>query len=334
MKEITKGIIALAIIVVVSGAIYGYEIIEESYLEEGDFAEIYYIGYFENGSVFASSFEENVSYDTPFNPKLYNLTPLKIYFGENVPTNFPDDWSYGDIGDIKGSKLPEIKGLYEEMKGMKKGEEKIIELPPEKAYGKKVEVGTVFRSNILFYGFFNQTLKIINMTNDSVDLQWEVEVNDTLTLFPFWENASVVTKINETKAWITTTPPPDKLNVTYYSFWPNATRVEWNESIIKFIHSPEIGTTFYDYGVEYEVSNITEDKIICTPVEGGSNKTYDRVDTVNRTVEIDRIYSSFPLGYFSFLFDNDLRNAGYSFHELAGKKVIFRVKLLRIYKVS
>ena len=80
MKEVMKGIAALVAIIAITGGIYAYELLSMNILREGDFAEIYYIGYFENGTVFASSFEENISYDTPFDSKNYNLTPLKILF--------------------------------------------------------------------------------------------------------------------------------------------------------------------------------------------------------------------------------------------------------------
>ncbi|MEM2583660.1 MAG: right-handed parallel beta-helix repeat-containing protein, partial [Candidatus Thermoplasmatota archaeon] len=75
-----------------------YGVLRDIILNEGDFAEIYYIGYFENGTVFASSFNTNVSYNTPFDEKNYNLTPLRIYMG-NFPEKYPEGWSYVSLGN-------------------------------------------------------------------------------------------------------------------------------------------------------------------------------------------------------------------------------------------
>ncbi len=116
MKELTKGLIALVVIIGITASIYAYETMERRILRTGDFAEIYYIGYFENGTVFSSSFQDNITFDTPFNSKKYNLTPLKIYFGEGFPDKYPEGWDYSDIGSIENMRIYEIDGLYEEMK--------------------------------------------------------------------------------------------------------------------------------------------------------------------------------------------------------------------------
>jgi FKBP-type peptidyl-prolyl cis-trans isomerase 2 len=344
MKEITKGIIALAIVVAVVAGVYAYETMEKSVLREGDFAEIYYIGYFENGTVFASTFEENVSYDTPFDSSQYNLTPLKIYFGKGIPSKLPNGWIYGDLGYIENLRISEIPGLYEGMKGMKKGEEKIIELEPEDAFGIAVKNGTIFNTSVIFN--FKATFEIINVGGVTIDLKWLPREGQIITMpqywydipvqqpYWIWENATEVVSFNETHVVLKTTP--NKLeNLTLYPWWENASEAGYNDTKIWITTTPPIGNfsiSAFGYTIYGKVVEVTEDKIKIEYYAG--NETIK--DEVNRTIvfdrqiEMPRIFKGIQKVYV----ENDLRDYGYSFHRLAGKKVIFRVKLLRIYRVS
>ena len=105
MKEMTKGIIALTIILVVVSGVFIYEKIETGVLRKGDFGELGYIGYYENKTVFSSSFKENVSYNISFETTKYNLTALKLYVGEDIPDEYPEGWVYGDLDEINGLKI-------------------------------------------------------------------------------------------------------------------------------------------------------------------------------------------------------------------------------------
>ncbi|MEM2715115.1 MAG: FKBP-type peptidyl-prolyl cis-trans isomerase [Candidatus Thermoplasmatota archaeon] len=334
MKEITKGIIALVVVLAVIGGIYGYTIIKKSYLNEGDFAEIYYIGYFENGTVFASSFNTNVSYNTPFDEKNYNLTPLRIYMG-NFPEKYPEGWSYVSLGNIKGWKIYEIEGLYEGLKGMKKGEEKIIELEASKAFKNKVTNGTIFNSSLVFG--FNTNFKISNIKDDTVDIEWMPEIGMKFT-FPdyphlLWENCTEVVSYNNTTVILRTTP--DKLdNLTLYPWWKNASVATFNETNIMIKTNPPMGNfTALIYGMEINgsVINITDEKIYLEFYYGGQtfSEEINRTEVFNRTIEFPKIFEEVQ----KTQVEEELLKNGYSFHELAGEKVIFRVKLLNVYKV-
>lgn len=344
MKELTKGLIALVVIIGVTVGIYAYETMEKRILKTGDFAEIYYIGYFENGTVFSSSFQDNVTFDTPFNSKKYNLTPLKIYFGEGFPDKYPEGWEYSDIGSIENMRIYEIEGLYEEMKGMKKGDEKIVELPPDEAFGMKVENGTVFNTSMIFG--YNERFEIVNIKGVTVDLKWLCEEGKIIT-FPqywynlpvqqpywLWENATEVVSFNETDVVLKTTP--NQLdNITLFPWWEGASNASYNDTKIYITTTPPLGNFTISYWGGYvtgKVVEVTEDKIKIEYTAG--NQTIEdeinRTMVFNRTIEMPIIFKDIQ----KISIEDELRENGYSFHELAGKNVIFRVKLLKIYRLS
>jgi len=340
MKEITKGIIALVVVLAVVVGVYWAYTYKKSYLNEGDFAEIYYIGYFENGTVFASSFNTTVPFSTPFDEKNYNLTPLKIYMGNTqlFSGKYPENWSYVSLGNIKGWEIYEIEGLYEALKGMKKGEEKTIELEPIKAFKNKVTNGTTFNSSLVFG--FNATFKIsnINDENDTVDIEWMPEAGMKFT-FPdyphlLWENCTEVVSYNNTTVILRTTP--DKLdNLTLYPWWENASVATYNETNIMITTTPPLGNfTAVIYGMEINgsVINITDEKISLEFYYGGQifSEEINRTEVFNRTAEFPKVFEEVQKAQV----EEELIGNGYSFHELAGEKVIFRVKLMNVYKTS
>ncbi|MBC7129195.1 MAG: FKBP-type peptidyl-prolyl cis-trans isomerase [Thermoplasmatales archaeon] len=338
MKEITKGIIALVVVLAVIGGAYWAYTYKKSYLKEGDFAEIYYIGYFENGTVFASSFNTTVPFNTPFDEKNYNLTPLKIYMGNSIPSKYPEGWSYVSLGNIKGWEIYKIEGLYEALKGMKKGEEKTITLEPVNAFKNKVTNGTIFNSSLVFG--FNATFKIsnINDENDTVDIEWMPEAGMKFT-FPdyphlLWENCTEVVSYNETTVILRTTP--DKLdNLTLYPWWENASVATYNETNIMITTNPPLGNfTAVIYGMEINgsVINITDEKIYLEFYYGGQifSEEINRTEIFNRTAEFPKVFEEVQ----KVQVEEELIGNGYSFHELAGEKVIFRLKLINVYKTS
>ncbi len=361
MKEVAKGIVALVIIVAVTGGIYAYEVAEgkgidemfkewwekvteKKVLGEGDFAEIYYIGYFENKTVFASSFEGNVTYDTPFDENAYNLTPLKIYLGKDFPKKYPNGWSYGDIGRIEGMKVSDIPGLYEALKGMKKGSEKTIELEPDEAFGLPVENGTVFNTSLIFG--FDAKFEVVAVRETTIDIKWLPYKGQIISMpqywydFPvyqpywLWENATEVISFNESYVTLKTTPNQLE-NLTLYTWWEGASNVSFNDTKIWITTTPPLGDFVIQtpYGsINGKVLNITEDRI---SVEYGvENESIvveiNRTEVFNRSIELPIIFEGIQKIYM----DDDLKKEGYSFHELAGKKVFFRVKLLRIHNPS
>jgi len=350
MNETIKGIIALAIIIGVAAGIYAYDEWKSSQpltLQKGDFAEIYYIGYFENGSIFDSSFVgENISWNTSFDEKNYTLIPLKIYMGNEIPTKYPKGWSYSDIGTIKRWKVSEIKGLYNSLLGMKEEEEKIIKLNASMAFGKSVVPGIKFNTSVLF-GFEAQFEIIgIDTQNDTVDLKWIPKIGQRFTMpqywysqpiaepYWLWKNATEVISFNETNVTLRITP--NKLhNITVFPWWENASSVGYNDTKIWITTTPPLGNfTIYwgNYEIPGKVLNITKDKITVWMKYGENETTQEmnRTQYFDRVITLPRIFQKFPQIYI----EDELKKQGYSFHELAGKNVTFRVKLLKIYRLT
>ncbi len=83
-------------------------------VKAGDTVKVHYIGYFENGEVFDTSIEQpGVLKDLPLEGMEQQYSPLEFVAG---------------AGKV-------IKGFDEAVIGMKKNTEKVVEIPPEKAYG-------------------------------------------------------------------------------------------------------------------------------------------------------------------------------------------------------
>ena len=351
MKEITKGIIALVIIIGVAGGVYAYDLWQENkplILKEGDFAEIYYIAYLENGSVISSSFIGNVTYNASFEGN-YTLLPLRIYFGNDYPKTYPHGWSYSDIGTIEGVKVPDIKGLYNAMHGMKEQEEKNITLNASEAFGKAIYKGLKFNTSVILG--FPAKFEIVSIKNGSLDLRWLPFIGENITMpqywyydwhgqpismppYWIWDNATEVVSFNNTSVVLKTTP--NKLDgITLYPWWQNMSNASYDDKKIYITTTPPLEnfTITTPYGSVYgRVTNITKDKISVVVSYGGNETSYElnRTEVFNRSIELPILFKNISNIYV----EEDLKKDGYSFHKLAGKTINFRIKLLKIYRVS
>ncbi len=346
MKEMTKGIIALFIMLAVAGSIYGYDVWKSSQplvLKDGDFAEIDYILYDENHTVISSTFIQNVSYNVSFDDSNYTSIPIKIYFGKDYPVVYPEGWSYSDLARIEGVKISDIPGLYNEMKGMKEGEEKTILLTPENGFGKKVHTGMKVNTSMILG--FNTTFEIMELKNTSAILKWMPSIGDVISIpqywydkpihqpYWLWENATEVIGMNDTNVTLKTTPNVLD-NLTLYPWWENLSTAGYNDSKIWITTTPKNGSNFTittPYGSVYgEVKNVTKDKINVVVYYNGNASNYE----LNRTEVFDRIISlprTFSIGN---MYLEEMLEKGYSFHKLAGKNLYIRVKLVKIYRVD
>ncbi len=81
-------------------------------IEAGDFVRFHYVGRFENGEVFDTSYED-IARENEIYVEEREYGPLGVHVG---------------VGEI-------IQGLDEALIGMEVGEKKRITVPPEKAYG-------------------------------------------------------------------------------------------------------------------------------------------------------------------------------------------------------
>lgn len=344
-KSVLLAIGALVAIAAAASGYYGYELWKESQpleVENGDFVEMYYIGYLQNGTVFASSFSNQtaITPDTPFeNTTNATLTLFKAYVGEDSPSRYPAGWTATSLGRIAGARVGDLPGLREGLLGMREGEEKTISLPPKRAYGLPVEEGISFSTD--FVGV-EQEFMVLNVTDDNITLKWMPTIGEKFTPPMFWgeepiphphwvwNNATEVINVTETEATVFTTPTTLS-NLTLYPFWENTTHATYNETTISLTTTPEVGQEFTYYGAIYTVENVTTDTINISIKYG--NQTYyqdvNRTMTFPRTMNLTRIFEHIPQQQLQ----QDLQAAGYSTGDMAGKTVTFRVHLVAIHRL-
>ena len=367
----TEKLTAIGFAVIIIGALtvflfmtYGGDIIENLFggegetntIETGDCVDVNYIGrYASTNSIFDTSYAD-VENKT-------DGTPLKVFVTLNSSEMPPED--YEDYG----SGL--ITGFMEGLSGLKEGETATIgPIPPEKAYGIKpqtgdtisvpdpteegkylrIDVGEITENSPMpeeFIEYFG------NVTTTLYILTSNYSVGEEMPLYPSWVDSSFVSKINETRVWIYTTPPEDKQenftwidNVTGSPYWENASSVTTlNDSTIVVTHTPEIGATM-DYSeswyvvTTYTVVNLTDDKINVSYTDSAGNTSYSEFD---RTITIERnqsqvIHFEYPLegfkeilAMFKAYYDPDLI---YSLDGLAGETLLFEVTIEEVNKTS
>lgn len=361
---------AVILVIIIIGALssylvvaYGDEIFENLFSEKkkeiieiGDCADVNYIGrYASNNTIFDSS------YDDPENKT--GATPLKIFVSfdpEAAPPKGYEDY---------GSDL--IQGFMEGLVGLKDGETSTIgPIPPEKAYGLKPQVGDVIVIPASATGDEDLRIDVIEIIENSpmpeeyvpyfgeqnttiYNLRANYSLGREIPIYPSWENATIVTKVNETMLWTYTTPPEDKRtdftwidNTTQSAFWENASSVtSMNESTIIVTHSPEIGATMDYYPdfytvTTYTVVNLTSDKINVSYTDSTGNISYTEFD---RTITIKRNESQITLmpypkegleqllSYIKLYLNPDLE---ISLDFLAGEELLFEVTIEKVYKTS
>jgi hypothetical protein len=171
-------------------------------------------------------------------------------------------------------------------------------------------------------------------------------------LYPAWESATIVTKVNETMLWTYTTPPEDKRenftwvdNVTQSEYWEDSSSVtSIDDDTIVVTHSPEIGATMDILDIfgskTYTVVNLKDDKINVSFIDSTGNTSYTEFD---RTVTIQRNVSQvtlmpYPkegleqlLAYIKIYLDPDLI---YSLDKYAGESLTYEVEIVNVIKTS
>lgn len=369
-------IAAIALVIIIVGSLSGYLVVtyREDILKNlfggkkgeevialglGDCADVHYIGrYASNNTVFDSSYAD-VENKT-------GGTPLNIFVSLNATEMPPEGY------ETYTSEM--IEGFMEGLIGLKEGETATIgPIPPEKAYGVYPKIGDVMNITDPETG---QEISIhivdiqenASMPEEYVDTLGngtttlfviKIEtyaLNERFTLYQVWENATEVTKINETTMWIYTTPPEDKMtNFTWKEidaytraeilYWESASSVTtMNDTTLVVTQTPDIGATieipdWYGSTIVYAVVNLTEDKINTIYIDSVGNISYqefDRTITIVRN-ETQQISFSYPTEGFEYLldviklYDPELN---LSTHDLAGETLYFEVEIVKIYKTS
>lgn len=359
---------AIGLVIIIVGAISAYFFLDEEFrnqilenlfgkesvketIELGDCADVHYIGrYASNNSIF------DASYDDTENKT--GGTPMQMFISTD-PDETPSKEGYSGI----------IEGLAEGLVGLKEGDTATVgPIPPEKAYGVKPKAGDVISFSDPMEGaeYRIDVVEVIanasmpedyipyfgNQSTTLYNLRFNYSIGDELPSYPSWENATYVTKVNETMLWTYTTPPEDKRenftwidNITQSEYWENASSVTTlNDTTIVITHTPAIGATMDYYPdlysvITYTVVNLTDDKVNCSYTDDTGNTSYTEFD---RTITIERNESQItmmpiPIEYMEQLLlyiaylNPDLE---YSLDDLASESLIFEVKIVEVYKKS
>ena len=344
-------------------------------IETGDLVDVHYIGRFaSNNTIF------DTSYADPENKT--GGSPAQIFVTLNTSAIPPGD--YSTYSNIVGEDF--VEGFIEGLVGLKTNQVATIgPVPPEKAYGVKLQVGDIIDLSSFgqgeeiivkvidiqenqslppeleefkdIYGFSNITTLYVlreetHYIGEHIDLYMEDLYNT-----PLWDNATVVTKTNETLLWTYTTPDENKTenltwvdsdkDIGYTIIYPeNTTKItSINETAFNLLYAPVINDTihYYDndnpYGLEYIVDNFSTNKIITYLNDSSSpqNRTYrefNRTKTILRN-KTQPITSSFPLEYME-LFLQFLRQSDssikYSLGPLADETVYFELEIVEVYR--
>lgn len=276
---------------------------EKQVVEIGDCVDIHYIGSIKNCGIFAYSYD-NLTEKTGENT-------LKIFVTEDSSISPPDgfeqysnNFTYSNPYDFQGQQQYYIKQLIEGLVGMKEGETKTIgpinvtgNFGVEPEIGDKIDLSNVVGVNGTIYSVFGKQECATVPQDYKADLgdikttlyvlrQDFYKIGDPIaSLYTFWKNSSIVTKINETQIWIYVTPTTNinenftwtetstdesgkQLRLTYPANTSAISSI--NESTIVVTHSPEINSTIQENyitlsglmpGNTYTVESVTNSTI-------------------------------------------------------------------------
>jgi hypothetical protein len=365
----------LVLVIIVAGALSAYLVSSNSELifenifgkpdvkpsndviEYGDNVDLHYIGrYASNNTIFDSSYNDTNT--------MTGGSPLMVFVTLNSSQISP-----------KSGYTTVIEGFAEGLIGIKENQSKTIgPIPPEKAYGVEPIIGDILDLTDLIG--VTQIYKIVDI-KENVEMPEELvpyfgrentnlyvlkedwhfigEVLDLTSIYLSWGNSSVVTKINDTKLWMYTTPNND---IGEYFTWryldivtgseityPDQKSVitKMNETQIIVTHELEMDSIInVSYGgfyfLDYVIQNITEDNINASysdPSTGDiqymdfdTEQIIQRNETQNITMEIPEEYLEIILQQLRLSIDEfDL-----SLDKLAGESLIFEVEITKIYK--
>jgi FKBP-type peptidyl-prolyl cis-trans isomerase 2 len=255
---------------------------EDSIIEEGDCADVQYIGrYASNDTIFDTSYED-VAVDAGIYDASRPYEPLNVFVNRDRSAQPPADYADYSSGLIDG--------LISRLIGAEEGKSYTFTIPPEEAYGaNKLETGavintTVFNQNIFDpTNFINQSLQVNKKTDTRIELEWinppqqftlpnliifgSLDITDPNPAYedaiemcpPFaiWEDATEVIETKDTYYLTKTTPiktenltenitqvPLDLFGEETLFIIPDATSVTYDESIITFHLDPEEGKVY------------------------------------------------------------------------------------------
>ena len=260
-------------------------------VEMGDCVDVNYIGRYENGNLFGYSFDDPDAKTEG--------TPLNIFMSIDESESPPDDYfAYSNMFANQYYVEDFIIGLI----GLNIGDTKTIKVEPDESFGVRPVVGDIIDLTAFDSGKFS----IFNIKENvsMPEMYAEVFGNVTTTLYTlrdeshyigeiinnytFWDDASVVTRINDTLIWTYTTPTTSiNENFTYsesvidesvgsqflHEYPINASQIiSMDDKTITIKHTPPVNSTIsvnvyipewgqYMNYITYTVEGLTDDKI-------------------------------------------------------------------------
>ena len=332
----------------------------DNIIEEGDCADVRYIErYASNGTIIDSTYE-NPESKTGGNPANIFVTTTLTQQPPAGYSNYSANY---------------IEGLLSRLIDKKEGETYTFEIPSTEAYGERMEVGDVIslseedvgqdlalelyeiRYDAPVDSLPSEFRQIVsgNVTDIYV-LRQDYEVGEKLTMYPAWVNKTVITKVNETKAWFKTDPSEENMTdftwmetdpytgapISYWEGVSDAVIDEANNTII-VTHSPEVGQsmTFQSgqQSVQYTVVELNETKINCsyTNPQTGSQayQEFERVQTIKYN-QSQNITLPYPESLMSQFLDyiKQVASTPYSLSPYAGETIKYEVMIENVYKTS
>jgi FKBP-type peptidyl-prolyl cis-trans isomerase 2 len=361
-KGLVVGVTLFFVWISLSDTTQNFATAKIGFIKLGDCADVNYIGrYASNSTIFDTTYED------PENKS--GGTPLKVFVSldKNVTSpkeGYSSDIIKGFIEGLIGMREGQTKIIGpippEDAYGAKFG---IGAIFSSKYFAFSMNQ-TVIVTNYTTEAF---SAKWINMENWGNFTMPQLIINNLqssnaseMVIYPppynIWENSTSIINIADTNVTVRTTPTKSTNLSSVITdvrdgekqmlIFPNATTASWNDTTITVVSSPNVGQnyTFQIQGypgminITIHINSIIGDIINVTITnDQNPNPTYlevYRILTFNRTYVLPRLYKDIPSMYITYFYKQDIENAGYSFHPLAGETVIFEVTVEKMYKTK
>lgn len=354
-----------------------------------DYVDLNYIGkYSSNDTIFSTSYDDPVAKT--------GGAPLKVFVNDSIiaePNELFVDYinsplrafSIEEYIELMKSPVGTNKGFFEELTNAKINPEDGTfttgDIPPEKAYGISVKMNSLINLTPLSGEWLEYEVVNIQynepMPQEIFDIYGDA-FGETTTIFtlgenmhyigkevvekyPNWQGSTIITKLNETKMWMYTTPPDDlEENFTWADIdqetgekidYPvNTSSIESiNEDTIIIVHNPKKNDTITEsiyysmYGMyltnnTYTVEYIDDDKINISYDDGTGNKSYkeiSRFSTVerNETQDITQELAGDILEVQLLFLRLTEDTFTYSYHPLSDETVYFEIEIVEIQEI-